>query len=78
MIKIGVCIETVFTDMAYTERARKVAELGFSGISFWHYDQQYEGVHSINQPKDIDAIERVLRETVVYTGQLGLLLCLAP
>ena len=62
MIKIGVCLETVFTDIAYAKRASKVADLGFSGISFWHYDQQYDGVHLIDQPKDIRAIERVVRE----------------
>lgn len=63
MIKIGVCIETVFTDFPYEERARKVAQVGFSGIEFWHYDQQYDGVNSIEKAKDIDAIDRAVRET---------------
>ncbi len=63
MTKIGVCIETVFTDFPYEERVRKVAQLGFSGVEFWHYDQQYDGVNLTEKVKDIDAIDRVARET---------------
>ena len=63
MVKIGVCVETLFVSLAYEERIRKVAQLGFSGIEFWHYDQQYDGINSIERVKDVDAIARIARET---------------
>jgi len=31
MIKIDVCIETVFTELPYIERIKKVAKIGFPG-----------------------------------------------
>jgi len=63
MVAVGVCIETVFTDCPYTERVRRVAKLGFSGISFWRYDQYCDGTRSRDQVKDIDGLGKVLAET---------------
>jgi len=63
MVKTGVCVETLFVNFAYEERIRKVAQLGFSGVEFWHYDQQYDGVNSIEKTKNLDAIARAVRET---------------
>ncbi len=63
MIKLSVCVETVFTDLPYDKRARQVARLGFPGIEFWHHDLKYDGVKSIEEKKDIEALSRAVKET---------------
>ena len=51
MAKIDVCIETVFPELPFIERIKKVAQLGFQAIEFWFCDE-----------KDIDQIASLTKE----------------
>lgn len=60
MAKIGVCIETVFTDLSYLERIRKIAEIDFSGIEFWFHNKRFDEGNLIEEMKDIGAIAKLV------------------
>jgi len=62
MIKIGVCIETVFTELPYIERIKRVAKIGFPGIEFWFHNRRFDGVNLLEEMKDIDAIAKVVKD----------------
>ncbi len=62
MIKIGVCIETVFTELPYIERIKRVAEVGFSGIEFWFHNRRFDGANLFEEMKDIEAIAEVAKD----------------
>ena len=51
MVKIDVCVETVFTELPFGERIKKVAQLGFRAIEFWFWDE-----------KDIERIAKLTKE----------------
>jgi hydroxypyruvate isomerase len=38
MLKEDVCIETVFEDLPFNDRIKKVAALGYNAIEFWFWD----------------------------------------
>jgi len=62
MAKIGVCIETVFTDLPYSERIKRVAKTGFKAIEFWFANQQFDGRNLIKAEKAINIIANVVKE----------------
>ena len=62
MIKIGVCIETVFTELPYIERIKRVAEVGFSGIEFWFHNRRFDSANLFEEMKDIEAIAEVAKD----------------
>ena len=38
MLRVDVCIETMFTNLPLVERAKRVYDAGFDAIEFWFYD----------------------------------------
>jgi hydroxypyruvate isomerase len=66
--RICVNIETLFTGLPYTERIRKVHELGFSAIEFWTTNNYYDGTQFIPELKDMDGIARVTTELNLEVG----------
>jgi len=62
MIKIGVCIETVFTELPYIERIERVAKIGFPGIEFWFHNRRFDGTNLLEEMKDIEAIAKVVKD----------------
>ncbi len=54
MAKLGVCIETFFSDLPYAERIRKVAECGYSAYEFWFPDKRFDGKNLTDERKDLD------------------------
>ena len=62
MVKIGVCIETVFTELPYIERIKRVAKIGFPGIEFWFHNTRFDGNNLFEEMKDIDAIVKVVKD----------------
>ncbi len=38
MLKVDVCVETVFEELPFDDRIRKVAALGYEAIEFWFWD----------------------------------------
>jgi len=43
MVRLSVCLETVFTDLPAPERIGKIAEAGFREIEFWHPEGTFDG-----------------------------------
>lgn len=61
MVKLSVCIETLFTEYPFAERARKVAEMGFPAVEFWLYDRD---------GKDMNALRRAAQESGIEISDL--------
>jgi len=51
MLKLCVCAETVFPELKFLERIKKIAMLGYPAIEFWFWDE-----------KDIDQIASLTKE----------------
>jgi len=62
MIKVGVCIETIFPELPYIERIKRVAKVGFPGIEFWFHNRRFDGNNLFEEMKDIDAIATVVKD----------------
>ena len=64
MSQLDVCIETVFTDLPYPERIKKISDIGYKAIEFWHPEGTWDG-NAINTAlsKDADVIRQVCEET---------------
>jgi hydroxypyruvate isomerase len=43
MVKISVCLETVFTDLPAAERIGAIAALDFPAVEFWHPEGTFDG-----------------------------------
>jgi hydroxypyruvate isomerase len=43
MVKLSVCLETLFTDLPAHERIAKIAEAGFGTVEFWHPEATFDG-----------------------------------
>lgn len=43
MAKISVCAECFFTDVPFEERMRRIAEIGYQHIEFWHPEGTFNG-----------------------------------
>jgi len=70
MVKLAVCIETVFPDLPFTERIEKVAHLGFKAIEFWFWDYEFDGKGLTPKKKTIEKIARLSRELPVEINDM--------
>ena len=43
MVRLSVCLETVFTDLPVGERIGKIVEAGFRDVEFWHPEATFDG-----------------------------------
>jgi hydroxypyruvate isomerase len=43
MIKLSVCLETLFTDLPAAERIGRIAAAGFDCVEFWHPEATFDG-----------------------------------
>ncbi len=43
MVRLSVCLETVFTGLPARERIGKIAEAGFRDVEFWHPEATFDG-----------------------------------
>jgi len=43
MVRLSVCLETVFTDLPAPERIGKIAAAGFHDVEFWHPEGTFDG-----------------------------------
>jgi hydroxypyruvate isomerase len=43
MVRLSVCLETVFTDLPAGERIGRIAEAGFRDVEFWHPEATFDG-----------------------------------
>jgi len=49
MVKLDVCLETVFTSLPVEERLQKIAQTGYTVIEFWHKECTWNG-HKLTGP----------------------------
>jgi hydroxypyruvate isomerase len=52
MARIGVCLETFFSDLDYKSRLSKVAALGFKYYEFWFHDKRFDGAGLHDEKRD--------------------------
>jgi hydroxypyruvate isomerase len=43
VVKLSVCLETLFTDLPAAERIGRIAEAGFRYVEFWHPEATFDG-----------------------------------
>ncbi|MBN2292753.1 MAG: TIM barrel protein [Pirellulales bacterium] len=59
MVTLGVCLETVFTDLPVEQRIAKIAEAGYAAVEFWHPEGTFDGSQvDFDQPKDAAALSQ--------------------
>jgi len=61
MPSFSVCIEMLFREYPFTERARKVAELGIGAIEFWLPDEK---------GKDMNAMRKAVRDCGIVVSNI--------
>ena len=66
MRRISVCLETVFTDLSYEDRIRRIAAIGCKAVEFWHSEATWDGKRiNDRMPKDAAVLRDVCREAEV-------------
>ena len=59
MAKISVCAECFFTDLPFEERIKKIADIGYKYIEFWHPEGTFNGSDiDFSQPKDAVSLKK--------------------
>ncbi len=61
MLKLDVCLETVFTNLPIEERIRRIAAVGYDCCEMWLHD---------DPTKDFSAIAKALKETGITVNNL--------
>ncbi|MHB1457663.1 MAG: hydroxypyruvate isomerase family protein [Armatimonadota bacterium] len=73
MMKVDVCLESVFTDLPYDQRIVKIAEAGFSMVEFWFHDATFFNGDCVkSQAKDPLLLRKVCKETGVKINNMVL------
>ena len=68
MVNISVCAECFFTDLPFAERVKKIADIGYRYIEFWHPEGTFNGKEiDFSQAKDFKKLNEIAQETgVIY------------
>lgn len=70
MVKLDVCLETVFTGLPAEERIRRIAAAGYDCVEMWFHDCTFNGTDCSGPAKDFGAINRSLEDTGVTVHNL--------
>jgi len=71
MVKMSVCIETVFTSLPAEERLEKIAQAGYTAVEFWHKECTWNGTDLTGPAKDSQKIKTALgKYKLVVAGTL--------
>ena len=66
MIKLDVCIETVFTDLPCEQRIAKIAQIGYDAVEIWHPEGTWNGTEiDERMPKDADTLNQACEDAGV-------------
>ena len=66
MAKISVCAECFFTDLPFEHRIRKIAQVGYKYIEFWHPEGTFNGRDiDFSQPKDAGSLKKAADDNAV-------------
>lgn len=73
MVRLSVCLETVFTDLPVSERIARIAEAGFRHVEFWHPEATFDGRElRFDQPKDTAELCAACREQGVAINDFAM------
>jgi len=70
MVKLDVCLETVFTGLPVEERIRRIAGAGYDCVEMWFHDCTFNGTDCAGPAKDFTAIRHTLKDTGVTVNNL--------
>lgn len=66
MAKISVCAECFFTDLPFEQRVKKIADIGYKHIEFWHPEGTFNGSDiDFSQAKDASVLNEIAKEAGV-------------
>ena len=73
MVKLSVCLETVFTDLPVVDRIARIAEAGYDTVEFWHPEGTWDGqTVDFQSPKDAAALAEACREHGVVLNDFAM------
>lgn len=79
MAKISVCAECFFTDLPFEHRIRKIAQVGYKYIEFWHPEGTFNGRDiDFSQPKDAGALKKAADDNAVKINDFAFSAGTAP
>lgn len=71
MIKVDVCLESVFNELPYEERIKKIAEAGYKHVEFWYHDNTFSDDPAIaDKPKDANTLLKVCKENGITINNM--------
>jgi len=63
MAKISVCAECFFTELPFEQRIKKIAEIGYKYIEFWHPEGTFNGKEvDFSKPKDAKSLKKAAKD----------------
>jgi len=64
MANISVCAECFFTDLPFEQTVKRIADIGYKYIEFWHPEGTFNGTDiDFSQAKDVSTLNEVVKET---------------
>ena len=72
MVKIDVCLETVFTSLPVEERLEKIAQAGYPAVEFWHRECTWNGVDLTGPAKDAKKLKDTLDKYKLVVTDMAL------
>jgi hydroxypyruvate isomerase len=73
VVKLAVCLETVFTDLPVPERIGAIAQAGFQVVEFWHPEGTFDGkTIRLDLAKDAAELKRACQEHGVSINDFAL------
>jgi hydroxypyruvate isomerase len=73
MVRISVCLETVFTDLSVGERITAIAEGGFRDVEIWHPEGTFDGkTVRFDQPKIAAELNEACRKHGVAVNDFAM------
>ena len=63
MVQISVCVECFFTDFPFEERVKRIADIGYQYIEFWHPEGTFDGTEiDLSKPKSANELRRMAEQ----------------
>jgi len=72
MVKMSLCLETVFPEGFFEVRIKKAAELGFDAFEFWFIDHWFDGKRLIPREKDVNGIASIAKDNNIVISDFCL------
>jgi hydroxypyruvate isomerase len=73
MVRLSVCLETVFTDLPAEERIARIAAAGFRDVEFWHPEGTFDGKEvRFDWSKDAARLSEACRQHGVANNDFAL------